>query len=216
MYNTLGHIFLNLAFGLYLVLYIPQLIHNSRFKNFAHMSFLMHVMLFQAYSCDLIYAVVKPMPWQYICVSCVGLICLSIQHIQWLMYCLKQKNNLFKPYVMTSCFVFGWPILLWLLTNNLHIIAWCSRMLFLLHFLPQIIKYHTHPAERDAIDIKYLLLSLSLSACDLGAAWCLSWDLPNLWGTFLSLILKFILLGQIILQNHYKSRLFFLKTRSAR
>lgn len=212
MLIPLGHFFLNFAFGLYLILYIPQLIHNKQTKTFVQMSFLMHAMLLQAYSCDLIYALHKPMPWQYLCVSAVGLICLMIQHVQWLYFCRKQQKAKFIPYLIIGGILITWPML----STNLQLVAWCARVLFLLHFLPQIIKYQLQPMERDAIDLKYLMLSLSLSACDLGAAWCLSWDLPNLWGTFGSLILKLILLSQIGFKKNYRSKLFFLKTRSAR
>lgn len=202
MFNTIGHIFLNVAFVLYLILYLPQLVHNAKYQTFAHMSFLMHAMLLQAYSCDLIYAFTRHMPWQYLTVSCIGLMCLSIQHFQWLLFCKQQKQSRWIYYLIIGGLIVLWPILL---SNKPSLNAWIARIFFLFHFLPQIIKYHVHPHERDAIDMHYLVLSIALSGCDLGAAWCLSWDLPNLWSTFLSLIFKLYLLGQIasdILPRH--------------
>jgi uncharacterized protein with PQ loop repeat len=199
MLNNIGHLFLNIAFILYLILYIPQLIHNAKYQTFAHMSFLMHAMILQAYSCDLLYALTKGMPWQYLTVSCIGLSCLCIQHVQWVMFCRRQKQPRWSIYLMLGCLIVLWPFLM---TTAPKVYAWVARTLFLFHFLPQIIKYHRHPNERDAIDMRYLLLSMSLSGCDVAAAWCLSWDLPNLWGTFLSLLFKLYLFGQIILSRH--------------
>jgi uncharacterized protein with PQ loop repeat len=199
MLDNIGHLFLNVAFVLYLILYIPQLIHNARNQTFAHMSFLMHAMMLQAYSCDLLYALTRHMPWQYLTVSCMGLICLCIQHAQWVSYCRRHHQPRWSSYLILGGLIVIWPLLI---PASPKVFAWVSRAMFLFHFLPQIFKYHRHPNERDAIDMRYLLLSMGLSACDVGAAWCLSWDLPNLWGTFLSLLFKVYLFGQITLSGH--------------
>ena len=58
----LGPIFLNLAFALYLIIYLPQIYHNAKYQAFENMSFLMHMMLLQAYCCDLFYGLSKHMP----------------------------------------------------------------------------------------------------------------------------------------------------------
>ena len=199
MLDDIGHLSLNIAFALYLILYIPQLIHNAKYQTFAHMSFLMHAMILQAYSCDLLYALTRNMPWQYLTVSCIGLTCLCIQHAQWVLFCRRHKQSRWSIYLILGSLMVLWPFLL---PTSAKVYAWLSRTLFLFHFLPQIIKYHQHPDERDAIDMRYLLLSMGLSGSDVTAAWCLSWDLPNLWGTLLSLVFKLYLFGQIILSRH--------------
>ena len=202
MHELIGHFFLNSAFGLYLILYLPQLYHNARHQAFHNMSFIMHMMILQAYSCDLFYGLSKHMPWQYLCVSAIGLLCLSIQHLQWFFYRLNQqkKGDIFML-LLGLCSV-AWPLLLWMSfpseTWQYKFQAWVSRILFLIHFMPQIIQYHQNKLPRDAISLYYLSLSISLSVCDLISAVCLNWDYANQWGTFASLGLKLYLVAQII------------------
>lgn len=218
MYITLGHYFLNVAFGLYLILYLPQLYHNACHQAFHQMSFIMHMMILQAYSCDLFYGLSKHMPWQYVCVSLVGLCCLFTQHLQWFFFRWKKHQNLDWAMLLIGALSIFWPMLLWYLfpqdTFQYKLQAWCSRILFIIHFLPQIIKYHRH-GNRKAISIYYLSLSITLSICDLMAAVCLNWDMANQTGSLISLGLKSYLSLQI-LSSRFSPRLSFLKTRSAR
>lgn len=218
MLDTLGHFFLNLAFGLYLILYLPQLYHNARHQAFENMSFIMHMMILQAYSCDLFYGFSKHMPWQYLCVSMVGLLCLFIQHVQWFYFRWKIYQKLDGPMMLMGVVCILWPMLLWYFFPHAvwqyKIQAWSSRTLFIIHFLPQVIKYHHHE-ERKAISLHYLSLSISLSICDLIAAVCLNWDKANQIGSLISLGLKSYLSFQI-LSSRFNPRLSFLKTRSAR
>lgn len=220
MQNTIGHILLNLSFILYLTLYFPQIVHNARYKKFQHMSFFMHIMLIQAYWCDLFYGLSRHMPWQYITVSVIGLIYLLIQHGQWFIFNLKDSNNHKARFIISgfiTCFI---PLLIFIMfrqqTWQIHLQAWVSRILFIAHLVPQIIKYQEHPDERDAISLWYLNLSLSLSACDLTSAYCLKWDLANQIGSLISLIIKGYLYAQILWSSKFKPKLSFLKTLSAR
>ncbi|HBB52860.1 MAG TPA: hypothetical protein DCZ80_03050 [Legionellales bacterium] len=201
MYSLFGHAFLNLAFILYLVLYLPQIYHNAKYQAFHRMSFLMHMMLLQAYSCDLFYGISKHMPWQYLSVSFIGLSCLLTQHLQWFMFKLRQEKLFDWRFLICGILAVLIPFLLWFQFPHaiwqFKIQAWVSRALFLLHFVPQIIKYHQNKLKRDAISLSYLSLSISLSICDLLAALCLNWDLANQVGSFASLALKLYLMYQI-------------------
>jgi uncharacterized protein with PQ loop repeat len=220
MYSTIGHLFLNIAFVLYLILYLPQLIYNARHKKFEHMSFFMHIMLLQAYWCDLFYGMGRHMPWQYVFVSMIGVMYLLIQHGQWFFFNLKHHPEKNLALVVTGIISFLSPMLLYVFFMHqswqIHLQAWVSRLLFIIHFIPQIIKYHQQPKERDAISLWYLNLSLSLSVCDLISAYCLRWDMANQWGSLISLGLKAYLYAQILWSVRFKPKLSFLKILSAR
>jgi len=214
----IGMCCLNLSFGIYLVLYLPQLLHNAKYNTFSTMSKLMHFMILQAYACDLSYGLCKHMPWQYITVSSIGSIYLLIQHFQWIQF--NQQYNLSnKLFYHLGIFIFIWPMLLWCYyptnTTQIQIQVWLSRLLFILHFLPQVIKNHQKNNSSDAISLVYLLLSYSLTILDFISAWCLKWDTANLTGSFIGLILKCCLMYQIWVSFKSKPKLSFLKTRSA-
>lgn len=201
MYEIFGHLFLNIAFCLYLILYLPQLYHNARHQAFEQMSLMMHMMILQAYSCDLFYGLSKHMPWQYLCVSMVGLLCLMTQHLQWVYFRWKKMNQLDIRLLGIGLVSLLWPMMLWYACPDAiwqyKLQAWCSRILFIFHFLPQIIKYHRHQ-NRKAISLYYLSLSMTLSVCDLLAAICLNWDMANQMGSLISFGLKSYLSLQIL------------------
>ena len=215
----MGHFFLNLSFILYLILYIPQLIHNSKNTTFSHMSRIMHYMLLQAYCCDFFYSISRGMPWQYLTVSCLGTFYLLIQHIQWAHFDIKTEGHLHKGMLTIGVIILTWPALLWMFfkdalwQNQLQI--WLSKILFIIHFLPQIIKNSFSRDHIHAISKNYLALSVILSLTDFGAAYCLRWDTANLTGSSLSLVFKLMLIVQMLNYSRFKPRLSFLKTRSA-
>jgi len=182
-----GNLFLNIAFCLYLILYFPQIYHNYRHTAFENMSFLMHLMILQAYSCDLCYALLRNMPWQYLCVCMIGLFCLAIQHLQWFKY-LKSRNRYY--FLLLGCLIIIWPLVSYCMFSNYKFYAGISRVLFLVHFIPQIYRYHQNKLPRDAVNQTYLAFSIIISICDLISAVCLNWDFANQLGTILSLGLK--------------------------
>jgi uncharacterized protein with PQ loop repeat len=201
MNSLLGHAFLNLAFFLYLIIYLPQIYHNAKYQAFENMSIIMHMMILQAYSCDLFYGISKHMPWQYLCVSFIGLSCLVTQHTQWFLFKLKQQKKWDWWFLNIGILALMLPFLLWY--HFPHAIwqyqfqAWISRLLFFLHFIPQIIKNHQSQLKKNAISLYYLGLSIILSCCDLISAVCLNWDSANQVGSFSSLALKLYLFYQI-------------------
>jgi len=211
-----GEIFLNLAFALYLVLYIPQILHNAKLQKFDHMSHGMHLMIFQAYACDLFYGLAKHLPWQYLCVSCFGLLFIWIQHLQWCQFKSHHTPMKAKMFFYAGLLLTIWPaILFFILEPNLQlpINGWMSRVFFTAHFLPQIVKNFQDNSDALVINIYYLALSISLGLLDLLAAFYMHWGFINLIGCILGLLLKSILCFQIL---HARSKLFFLNTRSAR
>ena len=215
MQQTIGHLFLNCSFVLYLILYLPQLYYNAKEQKFSHMSVTMHFMLLQAYGCDLSYGIGRGMPWQYITVSVVGLFYLLVQHGQWFFYNLRHHKKYNLSFLLFGLILCFWP-LMFRQASHVHFQAWLSRLLFVAHFIPQIIKYNRHPNERDAVSLTYLTLSVTLSTCDLISAYCLKWDLANQTGSLISLGLKAYLYMQILKAYKFKPKLSFLKTLSAR
>lgn len=211
-----GEFFLNLAFALYLVLYIPQILHNAKLQKFDHMSHGMHLMIFQAYACDLCYGLAKHLPWQYLCVSCIGLLFIWIQHIQWYQFKQRYQAKKANTFFFIGLIISVWPFLIFYClepNSQLLINGWVSRIFFTAHFLPQIIKNLQDQSDALVINVYYLALSISLGLLDLLAAFYLHWGLINLVGCIFGLLLKSILSLQLL---HAKSKLFFLNTRSAR
>lgn len=219
MQDSLGHWFLNISFFLYLILYLPQLIHNTKKPTFRHMSSISHYMLLQAYSCDLFYALSQEMPWQYLTVSCFGTLYLLIQHCQWLRFNIKNDYSKNKQMNLIGLIIIGWPAWLWFWFQDanwqIQFQIWLSKTLFILHFLPQILKNQQKHNNIDAISTKYLGLSISLNFTDLISAYCLRWDTANIAGGVFSLLLKLVFILQIIFYSKTKPRLSFLKIRSA-
>lgn len=201
MQQLLGQFFLNISFGLYLVLYLPQLFYNATEKPFKNMSLVMYLMSLQAYSCDLFYALGRGMPWQYLSVSAIGICYLFIWQTQWFFYNRKHQPQLNIPLMLSGLIIILWSSILWYLHPKalwqIHLQAWVSRIFFILHFLPQIVKYHRNDIRRNAISPYYLYLSLSLSLCDFLAAACLKWDTVIQMGSIVSFVLKSYLYYQM-------------------
>ena len=151
---------------------------------------------------DLIYSVLKPLPWQYRAVSLVALATLSIQQIQ-LMRLAQQRGqirllsalglfSLSLILMLTGFFYFGTT---YYSNNVIFLIGWISRIGFLSYTLPQIIQNRRLNSAK-ALSTAFLSLSLFLSLLDLTSAWCLDWGWPNKLGTPLTISLTLMLLWQ--------------------
>jgi uncharacterized protein with PQ loop repeat len=197
---SLGNLFLNLSLILYLFLYLPQIIHNARLKKFNHMSLSMHLMILQAYACDLCYGLSHQLPWQYLTVSCIGLFFICIQHGQWYWFKRQQLESKTLIFLCLGTIALSWPWLIRYQLNfdwQLQINGWVSRVFFMAHFLPQILKNQQKSRSRAAINPLYLMFSIILSLLDLLAAYLLQWGWVNMLGGACSLSLKLILAKQI-------------------
>ena len=89
--SFIGNITLNISFVLYLIVYIPQIIHNQKVANIAQLSFGLHFLLFSSYSFDLLYGFSSQLPWQYKTVSTVGLLLVTVQHIQLMKFFVNKQ-----------------------------------------------------------------------------------------------------------------------------
>ena len=205
---SLGNLSLNISFVLYLILYFPQLRHNRTPTHLAELSIGLHVILSTSFCLDLIYAYLKPLPWQYLTVSVVALSLLSVQHLQLMRQAYRQhKKNLVNQLVgffILACLGLVYVFLTDLShTSSQEIlgIGYISRLGFLSYTLPQIIQNHRRQSAQ-ALSTAFLSLSLLLSSLDLISAWCLDWGWPNKLGTPIALLFTLTLLWQKARTTH--------------
>ena len=197
-----GAFTLNVSFILYLLVYLPQIIHNRTKKNLENLSGGMHFSLFCGYLLDLFYGFSKYLPWQYKTVSIVGVFLLLIQHVQ-LIYHHKQKKQL---YILTwnILILFAAIILSGIFFTELHgkcspattsILGYTARFFFLIYLIPQLVK-NKRTQTAQAVSQHMIYLSLILCICDSVSAWCLDWGWPNKIAAPFTLTFLFVLLKQ--------------------
>ena len=199
--SLIGAITLNVSFVLYLLVYVPQILHNRHTHHLAHLSIGMHSLLYMGYCLDLLYGFSHHLQWQYKTVSMVGFSLLVFQHLQLMRYFGMQRK---WPWVHMSGLLLmsALGVLYFFIQqkaqvseNNTLAIGYLSRLCFLLYTLPQIIKNKTLQSA-NAISLKFIYFSMTLSLLDLISAWCLDWGWPNKLATPIMLSLMGILLMQ--------------------
>lgn len=201
--KLIGDISLNMAFFLYLIVYVPQIIHNRRSSHLRHFSISMHHMLLMGYSLDLIYGFSAHLQWQYKTVSVVGFVLLLIQQAQLTRYLLAQKQTVvMRRSVVFLCFTAVFFLYFTLnqgdriTTQHLQMIGYASRACFLFYLLPQILK-NKRMSSAKATSVSFVYLNITLSLLDFISAWCLDWGWPNKLAAPITLSLMIILLMQI-------------------
>ncbi|NCT56358.1 MAG: PQ-loop repeat-containing protein [Legionella sp.] len=202
--TTLGNFTLNLAFVLYLIVYLPQIRHNTHKHHLAELSVSLHMIIMTSFALDLLYALFKPLPWQYRAVSIAALCTLSIQQFQLMRFAQERGQvKLLAVLCLFSLSLIGILMLLGVFyfeamahsRDTVLFVGWISRLGFLSYVAPQIIKnYRLHSAK--ALSTTFLTISLFLSLLDLTSAWCLNWGWPNQLGTPLTISLTLTLLWQ--------------------
>lgn len=197
MQTIIGNIALNISFLVYLVLYLPQVIHNLRRGSTHGLSFMMHTILVVGYLTDLMYGVGRDMQWQYRIVDIAGLICLGIQHVQIGYY---EKIN--KQYIGVTVLLLS--LLMYVLYGITHalpvaiydhagVIAWGTGVVYT---LPQMWKNYRF-ASVMGVSTLFVLFDILCSSCDTISAWCLNWDYPSKFGSPMECLLGIFLLVQL-------------------
>lgn len=198
---AIGNLSLNIAFVIYLVIYLPQIKHNQKPEHLAELSLGLHFIIITSFILDLAYSLLKPLPWQYQTVSIVALILLSIQHLQLTLLAKAQSNKKLALLQITGalfllslglfylCFEALKPAILTLTIGTI------SRLGFLLYMLPQIYQ-NMKLQSADALSTTFLNLSILLTTLDMISAWCLDWGLPNQIGSPITLMLTLTLRWQ--------------------
>ncbi len=199
----IGTTSLNLSFILYLLVYLPQILHNRSMQHALNLSLWMHYILYASYSLDLIYGFSSHLQWQYKTVSIVGLSLLMIQHIQIMYHRYAKKTDVllcvqFVFLLITGLFTAYFFIFkkIEISERTTQIIGYLSRAGFLFYTLPQIFKNRVIQSAQ-AISIQFIYLSLMLSILDMASAWCLNWGWPNKLGSPLTICLMCIMLYQM-------------------
>ena len=201
--NLIGAISLNLSFGLYLILYVPQLIHNRKSTNIAQLSLNLHLLLYISYFFDLCYGFSKHLPWQYKTVSVIGLLLIGVQHLQLIKYFihsghyfLTQLSILFLIINLGAIYYFFSMAHATLPQQTTLIVGIIARFAGLMYCLPQIIKNKIIQSA-NGLSVHFLRLNFTLALLDTISSWCLNWGWPNKIAAPISTIFMMIMLSQI-------------------
>ena len=210
----LGEITLSISTILYMIWMWPQILHTQKRKTTEGLSFQLHICLFIAACCDLIYGNGQDMEWQFRLVTISLLICLIIQHIQFLRF-KKTKLNIYissntnkktivvnriyiATIILTSLLVISILIILdkHYSNNTYNNIGFVSVIFYHLYTIPQIYKNHQLKST-DALSNSFIYILIILSTLDLCSAISLSWNWPSLVGPSSALVTAIILLYQL-------------------
>lgn len=198
----LGQISLNISFVLYLIVYVPQIIHNHTSNQIADLSLGLHFLLFLSYIFDLMYGFSYSLPWQYKTVSTVGLGLVIIQHLQLTKFFLMQKYTIW--FNATTLFLFINLVFLYYffvmagtkldLTTTL-IFGTVARTCGLIYCIPQIIK-NAYAKTAAGISLYFIYLNLLLAILDTISSWTLNWGWPNKLAAPANIVIMLIILWQ--------------------
>ncbi len=199
----IGEISLNISFVFYLLVYLPQILHNRQSNHLSNLSMGMHFILYTSYCLDLFYGFSSDLQWQYKTVSIVSLTLLVIQHIQLTCHYQAQKKRGWFNFNVLFILTTGASIVYFFIVNQARLseqttqtLGYLSRAGFLIYTLPQIMKNRALKSTH-AISIKFIYLSLLLSVLDMTSAWCLNWGWPNKLGSPLTMSLMLMMLLQM-------------------
>jgi hypothetical protein len=206
--HQIGMISLNLSFVLYLIVYIPQILHNRDQVHLQNLSSGMHGLLFIGLFLDLFYGFSNDFQWQYKTVSIVSLSVLGIQHLQ-LTHLMWQQKQLKKLISFLCVLTLSALILVHFFTHLHHhvsqpltlMMGYISRTCCLLYALPQILK-NTKLSHRSSISPSYILINMVLIFLDTVSSWCLDWGWPNKLSTPIAWVFMMILYRQ---QTHQRA-----------
>lgn len=199
--NSVGFVTLNLSLILYLFFYLPQLIHNFRYKRLGELSFGLHALLFFAATADMFYAFGRIDQWQYRLVSILMLLSLLVQHIH-LLYYRQSFSFGFIKWLVLSLFIMVMSASVFLLASiikqpmKIYItMGWASQVAYWTYALPQIIK-NRNSTHANSISMFFVAIGVTTALLDLISAWIFSWGSPSLYGGFVAVVLQAYLFGQ--------------------
>lgn len=200
--HELGMLSLNLAFVLYLFVFLPQIWHNRNSAYLQNLSPMMHSVLYFGVLLDLFYGFANDFQWQYKTVSVVSLLVLTIQHLQLLRFFYRHGD--------------GWALVLHssvgllMLAGLLHfflgmehmlsatsalLVGYGSRVCYQLYAIPQILK-NRKSHDANAMSRYFLSINSVLLILDTVSAWCLDWGWPAKLSPPISLMMMAVLLYQ--------------------
>lgn len=206
--SVIGEVSLNLSMCLYVIWFLPQLWLNFQRKNTDGLSLWMHGLLFLGYSADFLYGFGRHMPWQYRVVTVTGLLCLSVEHFQFMRFGLYDRLSrltflffttlilLLVAYAFSNVFFFAHQ------KKYYDVAGFVSNACWATYLFPQMIK-NFRLRSTNGLSIGFVEIAVLLSLLDLTSAIVLKWDLPSLINPFIGLFKKSVLVFQVV---WYRSR----------
>ena len=133
--QAIGQTTLNISLLIYLVYFVPQIIHNHFKQKTFEISLWTHWGMLMANSLDLIYGYGYHLPWQYLSVTCISLSFLLLQ--QWQIHLQSSQRRLLQ-HLLVHVFVSVMIIAAFYPPQSgLLIIGFISMGLYSLYWLPQ-------------------------------------------------------------------------------
>ncbi len=200
--HALGMVSLNIAFILYLFVFIPQIWHNRHLGYLQNLSPMMHLVLYIGVLFDLFYGFANDFQWQYKTVSIVSLIVLSVQHAQ-LSRFFYQRTQWRKLYLNVFITLMMLSSMYYFFVQEHHtlsvlsalMVGYASRACYQLYTIPQIIK-NIKLQDAHAVSRHFLLVNTILLLLDTISGWCLDWGWPAKLSPPISLVMMSILIYQ--------------------
>lgn len=201
----IGDITLQLSFGLYICMLIPQLRLNLQRRSVEGLSWGMHLMMLVGMLCDIFYALAQKMPWQYLAVSFSVLGSLLLQHGQFFAYRLADESGARRAppgYLPLSLGLLGLCVLAISqlgrasqLSAVFFGLGYAAQGLLLLSAAPQII---TNAQLRSTAGVAAWFVGLQALGlvADTITSFSLNFGLPNKLGAPAALLQQLILLAQ--------------------
>ncbi|AIT09307.1 hypothetical protein LO80_04540 [Candidatus Francisella endociliophora] len=195
--QTLGKITLNISFLIYLIQFVPQIIHNFREKHaLNNISLLTQFGMLIVVLCNLIQAIGFNLNWQYLTIVVVYLIGITIQQIQ------ISFNNKHQSKNLNIIFVMLFFITILAISSKSYFIfeaaGTISLIVHFLYWLPQIYKNYKQQIFVGYGDLFIIFAWLGV-ICDLCSSFLLNW--PIIVKT--NIIAMFVIISILALQKLY-------------
>lgn len=198
--QAIGQITLNISLFIYLVYFVPQIIHNHFNQKTFEISLWTHWGMLMANGLDLVYGYGYGLPWQYLLVTWISLSFLLLQ--QWQIY-LQSSNCSCGQHLIVHIFVITMIAMAFHPPKSaLLIVGFVSVGLYSLYWLPQVLKNYRHKYV-EGFSVWFIALNAIALCCDLISASVLGWPLPSILSPILILTLLMILLLQY--RHYHKS-----------
>ena len=200
--HVLGMLSLNIAFVLYLIVFVPQIWHNRDFESLKNLSPMMHLVLYFGVLFDLFYGFANDFQWQYKTVSIASLFVLSVQHVQLFRFFYQRMAwRELSINVVIALIMIG-SICYFFLEMNHELapilalaVGYASRVCYQLYAIPQIVK-NIKLQDANAVSRYFLLINTTLLILDTISGWCLDWGWPAKLSPPISLVMMSVVLYQ--------------------
>lgn len=200
-WHIIGETSLDLSTFIYFIWFIPQLKMTFQRKSTRGLSLWMHGFLIAGYLADLVYGFGQQLPIQYRLVTIFGLFCLAVEHFQFWRYGLKTivEKRIFSLFnvLFISFFIYAIStITIFKETKFFYDLAgMISNTCWFVFFIPQIIKNYKS-ASTKGLSLAFVVLSLFTTVLDTISTYALGYPWPSKVGVPMTLVKKFVLLGQ--------------------